>query len=79
MSRHEFCPEHDQGKRRPQTSGALNIDLSPARFEFILSNGIAFRQQLALKPGKYHLVLGVNDAPSHKPGTVETQIELPVK
>jgi hypothetical protein len=55
----------------------LNIDLDPQKYAFILSAGIAFRQQLALKPGSYHVVLGVNDQDSHKVGTVEIPVTVP--
>jgi VWFA-related protein len=66
-----------QPKTLPQTAGTLNIDLDPKRYEYIRSAGIAFRQQLALKPGKYLVVLGVNDASSRKLGTVEMPIVIP--
>ncbi|MGD0830930.1 MAG: VWA domain-containing protein, partial [Terracidiphilus sp.] len=67
----------EQPKTLPQAAGTLNIDLDPKRYEFIRSAGIAFRQQLALKPGKYRVVLGVNDESSRKLGTVEMPIEIP--
>jgi VWFA-related protein len=66
-----------QPKSLPQTAGTLNIDLDPKRYNFIRSAGIAFRQQLALKPGKYRVVLGVNDESSRKLGTVEMPIVIP--
>jgi VWFA-related protein len=66
-----------QPKSLPQTAGALNIDLDPQRYEFIRSAGIAFRQQLALKPGKYRVVLGVSDESSRKLGTVEMPVVVP--
>ena len=66
-----------QPKNLPQTSGTLNIDLDPRKYTFILSAGIAFRQQLALKPGTYVVLLGVNDQNSHKVGTIEMPITVP--
>jgi VWFA-related protein len=66
-----------QPKSLPQTAGALNIDLDAEQYEFIRSAGIAFRQQLALKPGKYLVVLGVSDQSSRKLGTVEMPIVIP--
>jgi VWFA-related protein len=66
-----------QPKSLPQTAGTLNIDLDAEQYEFIRSAGIAFRQQLALKPGKYLVVLGVSDQSSRKLGTVEMPIVIP--
>lgn len=68
-----------QPKKLPQTSGTLNIDLDPQRYETILSAGIAYRQQLALKPGAYWVVLGVNDQNSHRLGTLEMPITVPAQ
>jgi len=65
-----------QPKNLPQTSGTLNIDLDPQHYEFIRTAGIAYRQQLALKPGKYRVVLGVNDESSRKLGTVELPVVI---
>lgn len=65
-----------QPKNLPQTSGTLNIDLAPAQYQYILKAGIAYRQQLALKPGKYHVLAGVSDENSHKMGTVEMPLEV---
>jgi VWFA-related protein len=66
-----------QPKKVPQTSGTLNIDLDPQRYESILSAGIAYRQQLTLKPGTYWVVLGVNDQNNHKLSTLEMPITVP--
>lgn len=66
-----------QPKNPPQTAGTLNIDVDPQRYEFIRSAGIAYRQQLALKPGKYRVVIGVNDESSRKLGTLEVPITVP--
>jgi hypothetical protein len=72
-----FNDGKQQPKSLPQTAGALNIDLDPERYEFIRAAGIAFRQQLALKPGKYRVVLGVSDESSRKLGTVEMPVVVP--
>ncbi len=72
-----FSDAEHQPKTLPQTSGTLNIDLDPQKYAFILSAGIAFRQQLSLKPGSYHVVLGVSDQDSHKVGTVEIPVTVP--
>ena len=69
-----FNDGKQQPKNLPQTAGTLNIDLDPARYEFIRSAGIAFRQRLALKPGKYRVILGVNDESSQKLGTVQCRL-----
>ena len=68
-----------QPKKLPQTSGTLNVDLDPQRYDSILSAGIAYRQQLALKPGTYWVVLGVNDQNNHKLGTLEMPITVPAE
>lgn len=60
-----------QPGKPPQTSGTLNIDVDTAQYDFILAKGIAFRQQLSLKPGKYRLRLGVSDDTSHRIGTLD--------
>jgi VWFA-related protein len=72
-----FSDVENQPKALPQTSGTLNIDLDPQKYQFILSAGIAFRQELALKPGAYRVLLGVSDQNSHKVGTIEMPITVP--
>jgi len=67
----------NQPRKFPQTSGTLNIDLDAPKYLYILSTGIAFRQQLALKPGAYRVLLGVSDQNSHKMGTIEMPITVP--
>ena len=66
-------------KSVPQTSGTLNIDLDPQRYEYILKAGIAFRQQLDLKPGSYHVLLGVQDQTAQKLGTVDMPLAIPAQ
>ena len=61
----------------PQTSGTLHIDLDPNRYRMILAEGIAFRQSLALKPGRYIVVLGVSDEASRRLGTLEMPVRIP--
>ncbi|MGD0831418.1 MAG: VWA domain-containing protein [Terracidiphilus sp.] len=72
-----FNDAEQQPKSLPQTSGTLNIDLDPDRYKFIRTAGIAFRQELALKPGKYHVLLGVSDLTSQKLGTVDMELVVP--
>jgi VWFA-related protein len=72
-----FNDSAQQPKVLPQTSGTLNIDLDPQRYQFILSAGIAFRQRLQLKPGKYRLLVGVNDENSHSMGTIDIPVIVP--
>jgi VWFA-related protein len=71
-----FDDADKQPKSIPQTSGTLNIDLDPDKYKFILTAGIAFPPQLHLKPGKYRLLLGVNDQNSHRLGTVEMPLTV---
>ena len=72
-----FSDSGPQPKALPQTSGTLNINLDPQRYQFILTAGIAFPQQLDLKPGKYRVLLGVNDETSHRLGTLEIPVTVP--
>jgi len=72
-----FSEGAKQPKSLPQTSGTLNIDLDPARFKAILAEGIAFRQSLSLKPGKYDVMLGVSDQQGRKLGTLEMPVTIP--
>ncbi|HWG21012.1 MAG TPA: VWA domain-containing protein [Terracidiphilus sp.] len=72
-----FADAEHQPKSLPETSGTLNVDLDPERYQAILSAGIAFRLQLPLKPGKYRLLVGVSDQISHKPGTLEIPVTVP--
>jgi VWFA-related protein len=72
-----FSDAEHQPKTVPQTSGTLNIDLDQQKYDYILSAGIAFRQQLALKPGAYRVLLGVSDQNNHKVGTIEMPITVP--
>jgi VWFA-related protein len=72
-----FNDGKQQPKSLPQTAGTLHIDLDSQRYEFIRSAGIAYRQQLTLKPGKYRVVLGVIDESSRKLGTLEVPVTIP--
>jgi VWFA-related protein len=72
-----FNDSQQQPKSLPQTSGTLNLDLDPPHYRFVLTAGVAFRQQLPLKPGKYRVLLGVSDENSHKLGTLEMPISVP--
>jgi VWFA-related protein len=63
-------------KSVPQTSGTLNIDLDPQRYDYILKAGIGFQQQLALTPGSYHVLLGVKDETGQKLGTVDMPLAI---
>lgn len=53
-----------------QTSGTVNVDLDAERFALVNQEGIAFQQQLQLRPGRYELRLGVVDAASQRIGTL---------
>ncbi len=65
-----------QPDRLPQTTGMLNLDLDPERYQTALSAGIGFQQQLELKPGKYRLRLGVSDISNHHLGTLDMPVEV---
>ncbi len=63
----------------PQTSGVLNLDFTPAQYQSILKDGIAFTQQLQLPPGRYRLRLGVSDLTSQRLGTLDMPISIPAQ
>ena len=71
-----FADGEKQPDRPPQTTGMLNLDLDPERYQTALGTGIGFQQQLALKPGKYRLRLGVSDISNHRLGTLEMPVEV---
>jgi VWFA-related protein len=60
----------------PQSSGVLNIDLDAERYQAVAASGIDFQLALALKPGKYHLRLGVSDTSNHHLGTLDMPVDL---
>ena len=72
-----FSDAAKQPQSMPQTSGFLHIDLDPDRFRSILAEGIAFRQSLALKPGRYVVLLGVSEQGGEKLGTLEMPVSIP--
>jgi VWFA-related protein len=59
-----------------QTAGTLDIDFDPAHYDAVRKNGIAFRPQLALPPGKYRLRLGVVDLSNGRVGTLDAPFVL---
>ena len=60
----------------PQVSAAFQLDLTPERYRSALVTGVPLHQELALKPGKYLLRLGVGDMSSHDVGTLEMPVEI---
>jgi hypothetical protein len=55
----------------------LNLDFDVAQYQAVLTNGIAFTQQLKLPPGHYRLRLGVCDVISNRLGTLDMPIVIP--
>jgi hypothetical protein len=55
----------------PENAGMLNVDLDAEHYGAVRKNGIAFRPQLALPPGKYRLRLGVVDMTNDRIGTLD--------
>jgi len=68
-----------QPEAPPQISGVLNLDFTPAQYQAILKDGIAFTQQLQLPPGRYRLRLGVSDLTSQRLGTLDMPIAIPAQ
>lgn len=67
----------DQPEAPAQTSGILNLDLDPAQYQNVQANGLAFTQQLSLRPGAYMLRLGVADLNSGHLGTLDMPTTIP--
>lgn len=65
-----------KGHAAPQTSGVLNLDLDPAQYQQIRTNGLGFAQELKLPPGTYRLRLGVTDLENHRIGTLDMPIVI---
>jgi hypothetical protein len=67
----------DQQKGSPlQTSGALRLDFTPEQYKEAMASGIPFHQELALKPGRYRLRLGVSDVNTHRIGTLDMPVVI---
>lgn len=60
----------------PQTSGMLKLDLTPDQYQIAMTSGIPLHQELALKPGKYRLRLGISDMSTHNLGTLDIPVDL---
>jgi VWFA-related protein len=60
----------------PQVSIPFQLDLTPERYRSALVTGVPLHQELALKPGKYLLRLGVSDMASHDVGTLDMPVEI---
>ena len=70
----KFVAFHDtepQPAAAQQSEGMLNMDFDAAHYAAVRKAGIAFRPQLALPPGKYHLRLGVVDMSNGRIGTLD--------
>jgi VWFA-related protein len=67
----------EQQKGSPlQTSGALRLDFTPEQYKQAMASGIPFHQELALKPGRYRLRLGVSDVNTHRIGTLDMPVVI---
>ena len=60
----------------PQNSGVLKLDLTPDQYKIAITSGVPVHQELALKPGKYRLRLGVSDMATHNLGTLDMPVDL---
>ena len=60
----------------PQVTVPFQLDLTPERYRSALATGVPLHQELALKPGKYLLRLGVSDMASHDVGTLDMPVEI---
>ena len=64
--------DHDAG----HTSDTLEAALSPETFQKVSQTGIRAHQQLLLKPGSYHLRIGVMDRTNQNIGTVDVPVTV---
>jgi VWFA-related protein len=64
--------DHDAG----HTSDTLEAALSPETFQRVSQTGIRAHQELVLKPGSYHLRIGVMDRTNQNIGTVDVPITV---
>jgi hypothetical protein len=63
-------------KAAGDVSQTMDLDLKPETFQKIMNSGVPAHQELTLKPGTYHLRLGVMDYGNSKIGTLEVPIVL---
>lgn len=67
----------DREREPIQTSGTLNLNLTPEQYADLLQNGVSIKQQLPLKTGRYVLRVGVLDTGSGRIGTLTLPIQMP--
>jgi VWFA-related protein len=60
-----------------QTSGTLNLNLTPQQYSDLLQTGVFVRQQLPLSAGRYVLRVGVLDTGSGRIGTLTFPVRVP--
>ena len=58
-------------------SGTLDANLTPATFARVMQGGLPARQELDLKPGSYHLRVGVMDRSNQNLGTIDVPLTVP--
>ena len=67
----------DKGlKEAMNATHTVQLDLPSQKYENFMKNGIAFHQELRLKPGSYTVRLGVMDDGSNKIGTLDLPVEV---
>ena len=57
-------------------TNTVELSLPPERYTELMKNGLAFHQELKLRPGVYHLCLGTLDVGSKKIGTLDIPLEI---
>jgi VWFA-related protein len=63
-------------KAAGNVSQTVTLDPKPETLQKMLNTGVPFHQELTLKPGTYHLRLGVMDYTSAKIGTLEIPVTI---
>jgi VWFA-related protein len=66
-----------EGKIADSLGAAVNASLTPAQLESARDSGFRYTRRLKLKPGLYHVRVGVRDVASGLTGTSGTWVEVP--
>jgi hypothetical protein len=66
-----------EGKEVAHASDTLDGTIPDSLYQSTLSSGLPASQEIELKPGVYHLRLGVQDRDSQRIGTLDVPVTVP--
>ena len=69
----------ENGKQADSFSVGFNPTLTPPQMEGLLQTGVQLHRELSLKPGSYHIRLGVMDRLSDRIGTLDVPLTIEAK